>query len=44
MSLLPILAELAWTYARVEFVISEYEPIEAFALLAAMVAATAEAQ
>jgi DNA-binding transcriptional LysR family regulator len=32
-SLLPIVADLAEMYPRVEFVISEYEPIEAFALL-----------
>ncbi len=32
-SLLPIVAELAQRYPRVDFVISEYEPIEAFALL-----------
>jgi DNA-binding transcriptional LysR family regulator len=32
-SLLPIVADLAAQYPRVEFVISEYEPIEAFALL-----------
>jgi DNA-binding transcriptional LysR family regulator len=33
MSLLPIVADLAERYPNVEFVISEYEPIEAFALL-----------
>jgi DNA-binding transcriptional LysR family regulator len=32
-SLLPIVADLAQSYPAVEFVISEYEPIEAFALL-----------
>jgi DNA-binding transcriptional LysR family regulator len=32
-SLLPIVADLAQRYPKVEFVISEYEPIEAFALL-----------
>jgi DNA-binding transcriptional LysR family regulator len=32
-SLLPIVADLAQAYPKVEFVISEYEPIEAFALL-----------
>jgi DNA-binding transcriptional LysR family regulator len=32
-SLLPILAELAKTHPRVEVVISEYEPVEAFGLL-----------
>ena len=32
-SLLPIVAELAQRYPEVDFVISEYEPIEAFALL-----------
>src|SRR3954452_9847657 len=32
-SLLPIVAELATRYPNVEFVISEYEPIEAFKLL-----------
>ena len=32
-SLLPIVADLAERYPKVEFVISEYEPIEAFALL-----------
>jgi DNA-binding transcriptional LysR family regulator len=32
-SLLPILAELAATHPKVDVVISEYEPIEAFALL-----------
>src|ERR1700754_2908314 len=32
-SLLPIVADLAERYPNVEFVISEYEPIEAFALL-----------
>jgi DNA-binding transcriptional LysR family regulator len=32
-SLLPIVAELAERYPKVEFLISEYEPIEAFALL-----------
>ena len=32
-SLLPIVADLAENYPNVEFVISEYEPIEAFALL-----------
>ncbi|MCT7660032.1 LysR family transcriptional regulator [Mycobacterium deserti] len=32
-SLLPIVAELAERYPKLEFVISEYEPIEAFALL-----------
>ncbi|OBA99953.1 LysR family transcriptional regulator [Mycobacteriaceae bacterium 1482268.1] len=32
-SLLPIVADLAKRYPEVEFVISEYEPIEAFALL-----------
>jgi DNA-binding transcriptional LysR family regulator len=32
-SLLPIAAELAQRYPRVRFVISEYEPLEAFALL-----------
>jgi len=32
-SLLPIVAELADRYPKVDFVISEYEPIEAFALL-----------
>ncbi len=31
-SLLPIVADLAERYPKVEFVISEYEPIEAFAL------------
>ena len=33
LSLFPIVAELAEQYPKVEFVISEYEPIEAFALL-----------
>ncbi|MFC9554498.1 LysR family transcriptional regulator [Rhodococcus sp. NPDC056960] len=33
-SLLPVVAELARTHARVDVVISEYEPVEAFALLA----------
>ena len=33
MSLLPIVADLAERYPKVDFVISEYEPIEAFALL-----------
>jgi DNA-binding transcriptional LysR family regulator len=33
-SLLPIVGDLAGRYPAVEFVISEYEPIEAFALLA----------
>ncbi len=33
-SLLPVLAELAETHPGVEVVISEYEPLEAFALLA----------
>lgn len=33
LSLLPIVAELADEFPKVEFVISEYEPIEAFALL-----------
>jgi DNA-binding transcriptional LysR family regulator len=33
LSLLPIVAELAERYPRLQFVISEYEPIEAFALL-----------
>ncbi|CAN5643700.1 LysR family transcriptional regulator [soil metagenome] len=33
-SLMPVLAELATTHAGVEVVISEYEPAEAFALLA----------
>jgi DNA-binding transcriptional LysR family regulator len=32
-SLLPIVAELAEEFPKIEFVISEYEPIEAFALL-----------
>jgi DNA-binding transcriptional LysR family regulator len=32
-SLLPITAELAQRYPKVQFVISEYEPLEAFALL-----------
>ncbi|MGX9791783.1 LysR family transcriptional regulator [Mycobacterium sp. MMS18-G62] len=32
-SLLPIIADLAEKYPKVEFVISEFEPIEAFALL-----------
>ena len=32
-SLLPIVAELTETFPKVHFVISEYEPIEAFALL-----------
>ena len=32
-SLLPIVADLAKRYPKVEFVISEYEPIEAFKLL-----------
>src|SRR5262245_51204904 len=32
-SLLPIIRELAEEFPRIEFVISEYEPIEAFALL-----------
>jgi DNA-binding transcriptional LysR family regulator len=32
-SLLPIVAELAEDYPKVDFVISEFEPIEAFALL-----------
>lgn len=32
-SLLPVLADLTERYPKVEFVISEYEPIEAFALL-----------
>lgn len=34
-SLFPIVAELARTYPKIEFVISEYEPIEAFSLLTA---------
>ncbi|MDF3305557.1 LysR family transcriptional regulator [Rhodococcus sp. T2V] len=33
-SLLPVVAELAHTHAQVDVVISEYEPVEAFALLA----------
>jgi DNA-binding transcriptional LysR family regulator len=33
-SLMPVLAELAVTHPNVEVVISEYEPVEAFALLA----------
>lgn len=33
LSLFPIVADLAERYPKVEFVISEYEPIEAFALL-----------
>ena len=33
-SLLPIIAELAERFPKLEFVISGYEPIEAFALLA----------
>jgi DNA-binding transcriptional LysR family regulator len=33
-SLMPVLAELATTHPDVEVVISEYEPVEAFALLA----------
>ncbi|GCE40178.1 Chromosome initiation inhibitor [Rhodococcus wratislaviensis] len=33
-SLLPVVAELALTHAQVDVVISEYEPVEAFALLA----------
>lgn len=33
-SLLPVVADLAASYPKVEFVISEYEPIEVFALLA----------
>jgi DNA-binding transcriptional LysR family regulator len=33
-SLMPVLAELAATHPNVEVVISEYEPVEAFALLA----------
>ena len=33
LSLLPIVAELTETFPKVHFVISEYEPIEAFALL-----------
>ena len=33
-SLLPVLAELATTHPRVEVIVSEYEPIEAFRLLA----------
>jgi DNA-binding transcriptional LysR family regulator len=33
LSLLPIVAELAEEFPKVQFVISEYEPIEAFALL-----------
>jgi DNA-binding transcriptional LysR family regulator len=33
-SLMPVLAELAGTHPNVEVVISEYEPVEAFALLA----------
>jgi DNA-binding transcriptional LysR family regulator len=32
-SMLPIVADLAQRYPKVEFLISEYEPIEAFALL-----------
>jgi DNA-binding transcriptional LysR family regulator len=32
-SLLPIVADLAEKYPKVDFVISEYEPVEAFALL-----------
>ena len=32
-SLLPIVADLAQRYPKVEFLVSEYEPIEAFALL-----------
>jgi DNA-binding transcriptional LysR family regulator len=32
-SLFPIVADLGERYPKVEFVISEYEPIEAFALL-----------
>jgi DNA-binding transcriptional LysR family regulator len=32
-SLLPVLAELATTHPRVEVLMSEYEPVEAFALL-----------
>ncbi|AFM17779.1 transcriptional regulator [Mycolicibacterium chubuense NBB4] len=34
-SLLPIVAELARRFPKVEFVVSEYEPIEAFAMLTA---------
>jgi DNA-binding transcriptional LysR family regulator len=34
LSLMPVLAELALTHPRVEVVISEFEPVEAFALLA----------
>src|SRR6478736_4813839 len=33
LSLLPIVAEITETFPKVHFVISEYEPIEAFALL-----------
>ncbi len=33
-SLLPVVTEMAQRYPRVEFAVSEYEPIEAFALLA----------
>jgi len=33
-SLLPIVSELAQHYPKVEFVVSEYEPLEAFGLLA----------
>ncbi|WP_050785128.1 LysR family transcriptional regulator [Rhodococcus opacus] len=33
-SLLPVVAELAQTHTQVDVVISEYEPVEAFALLA----------
>jgi DNA-binding transcriptional LysR family regulator len=33
LSLLPVVADLATRYPEVEYVISEYEPIEAFALL-----------
>jgi DNA-binding transcriptional LysR family regulator len=34
LSLMPVLTELARTHPKVEVVISEYEPVEAFALLA----------
>ncbi|MCV7225585.1 LysR family transcriptional regulator [Mycolicibacterium komossense] len=34
LSLMPVLTELALTHPKVEVVISEYEPVEAFALLA----------
>src|ERR671937_2967130 len=34
LSLLPIVTDLAQRYPKVEFVVSEYEPLEAFALLA----------